>query len=254
MTNQRLVAIGYIVLALLAGFFFEHVLLAAFGTFGITQPLTRPLTGEWTWSSLIGLLLAFGIAFYLWATPRYREVSFEIAAELRKVSWPGLAETRAATIAVIVASLIAAALLGYSTSSGSSSPTRSRTRRCEGNPSDARPGDREDREEMVRRAHVFGLREQGEEVARGEDQAERSRRILRRHPHPHGERGGDGEGGKTRLEAQVLPWLHPRADGAQRPDLAPRQEHAEDHRIRRQCHQASSGERARDRPAHHPAF
>ena len=44
MTNQRLVAIGYIVLALLAGFFFEHVLLAVFGTFGITQPLTRPLT------------------------------------------------------------------------------------------------------------------------------------------------------------------------------------------------------------------
>jgi preprotein translocase subunit SecE len=112
MTNQRLVAIGYIVLALLAGFFFEHVLLAVFGTFGITQPLTRPLTGEWTWSSVIGLLLAFGIAYYLWATPRYREVSFEIAAELRKVSWPGLAETRAATIAVIVASLIAAALLG----------------------------------------------------------------------------------------------------------------------------------------------
>ena len=36
----------------------------------------------------------------------------KVLAELRKVSWPGLAETRAATIAVIVASLIAAALLG----------------------------------------------------------------------------------------------------------------------------------------------
>ena len=38
--------------------------------------------------------------------------SLEIAAELRKVTWPSLAETRAATIAVIVASLIAAVLLG----------------------------------------------------------------------------------------------------------------------------------------------
>jgi len=37
---------------------------------------------------------------------------FDLVAELRKVSWPSLAETRAATIAVIVASLIAAVLLG----------------------------------------------------------------------------------------------------------------------------------------------
>src|SRR5213082_1211807 len=112
MTNQRWVAVGYIVLALLSGFFLEHVLLAGFGTFGVTQPLTRPLWNEWTWSSIIGLLIAFAAAFYLWTNAKSREVSFEIVAVLRKVSWPGLAETRAATIAVIVASLIAAALLG----------------------------------------------------------------------------------------------------------------------------------------------
>src|SRR5438270_13322143 len=112
MTNQRIVAIGYIVLALLSGFFLEHVLLAAFGTFTFTQPLTRPLWNDWTWSSMVGLVIAFAAAFYLWRTPKSRDVSFEIVSELRKVSWPGLAETRAATIAVIVASLIAAALLG----------------------------------------------------------------------------------------------------------------------------------------------
>jgi len=44
--------------------------------------------------------------------PRTHEVSLEIASELRKVSWPSFAETRAATIAVIVASIIAAVLLG----------------------------------------------------------------------------------------------------------------------------------------------
>jgi preprotein translocase subunit SecE len=112
MTNQRMIAIGYIVLALLAGFFLEHVLLAGFGGFTVTQPLTRPLWNDWTWSSFVGLAISFGTAFYLWKTPKTREVSIEIVAELRKVSWPGLAETRAATIAVIVASLIAAALLG----------------------------------------------------------------------------------------------------------------------------------------------
>ena len=39
-------------------------------------------------------------------------MAIDIVAELRKVSWPSLPETRAATVAVIVASLIAAALLG----------------------------------------------------------------------------------------------------------------------------------------------
>jgi preprotein translocase subunit SecE len=112
MTNQRLVAIGYVVLTLAAGFFLEHVLLAVFGGFGPTQPLTRPLVGEWTWSTVIGLGACAAVAFYLYSKPRTNEVSMEIASELRKVSWPSFAETRAATIAVIVASLIAAILLG----------------------------------------------------------------------------------------------------------------------------------------------
>jgi preprotein translocase subunit SecE len=114
MTNQRLVAIGYVVMALLAGLFLESVLYAGFQAIPATHPLTAPLWGDsaWNWSSVIGLAVAFGAAFYLWRLPKSREVSFEIVAELRKVSWPGLAETRAATIAVIVASLIAAALLG----------------------------------------------------------------------------------------------------------------------------------------------
>ncbi|HTO96979.1 MAG TPA: preprotein translocase subunit SecE [Myxococcales bacterium] len=112
MTNTRLIAVGYVVLALAAGLFLEHVLLVVFGTFGPTQPLTRPLAGEWTWSTLIGLGLCGAAALYLWMNPRTHEVSVEIASELRKVSWPSLAETRAATIAVIIASIISAVLLG----------------------------------------------------------------------------------------------------------------------------------------------
>ena len=112
MTNSRLAAIGYVVLALAAGLFLEHLLLAAFGSFGPTQPLTRPLAGDWTWCTVIGLGIAAAAAFYLWLTPKTHGVSLEIVAELRKVSWPSFAETRAATIAVIVASLIAAVLLG----------------------------------------------------------------------------------------------------------------------------------------------
>jgi preprotein translocase subunit SecE len=112
MTNTRLVAFGYVALAIAAGLFLEHVLLVVFGSFAPTQPLTRPLVGEWTWSTVIGLGACAAAALYLWSNRKTHEVSLEIAGELRKVSWPGFPETRAATIAVIVASIIAAVLLG----------------------------------------------------------------------------------------------------------------------------------------------
>jgi preprotein translocase subunit SecE len=112
MTNSRVVVIGYVVLGLAFGLFLEHVLIALFGAFTPTQPLTRPLVGEWTWSTIFGLALAAGTAIVLWRKPKTHEGSLEIASELRKVSWPSMAETRAATIAVIVASVVAAVLLG----------------------------------------------------------------------------------------------------------------------------------------------
>src|SRR5260370_18256984 len=105
MTHTRLVATGYVVLALAAGLFLEHVLLAVFGSFAPTQPLTRPLPGDWSWSTIIGLGLAGGTAVYLWLNPKTHQTSLEIAAELRKVPWPNLAEPRAAPAASIVPSI-----------------------------------------------------------------------------------------------------------------------------------------------------
>ena len=112
MTNNRLVAIGYVLLGLFAGLFLEHVLLLLFGSWAVTQPLTRPLYNDWTWSSIIGLAVAAAVGLYLWKLPKTHDVSLEIAAELKRVSWPTMAETRAASIAVIVATVIAAVLLG----------------------------------------------------------------------------------------------------------------------------------------------
>src|SRR5213075_1774804 len=112
MTTPRMAIVGYVVLALAAGLFLEHVLLVVFGGFGPTQPLTRPLWGEWTWCTVIGLGICGATAAYLWVNPKTHTTSQEIVTELRKVSWPSFAEARAATVAVIVASIISAVLLG----------------------------------------------------------------------------------------------------------------------------------------------
>jgi preprotein translocase subunit SecE len=120
MTNNRLVAFAYVVFALLAGIFLEHVFLSGFAVASATQPLTTTLftipfvAGEkdFSWATILGLAISAGVFGWLWRNPRSNEVSQEIATELRKVTWPSVEETRAATVAVIVASLIAALLLG----------------------------------------------------------------------------------------------------------------------------------------------
>src|SRR5438128_11457005 len=106
MTNTRVVQIGLVVLAILAGLFLEHVLLAGFGAWSVTQPLTRPLWNDWTWSSFIGLGISVAAAIYLWVTPKTRDVAIDIVAELRKVSWPSLPERVASAVGVTIGTLM----------------------------------------------------------------------------------------------------------------------------------------------------
>ena len=113
MTNSRMVAIGYVVLGIPAGLFLEQVFVQVFGAFTATQPLVHGFgDSDWTWCRVFGLGIAAAVCIYLWTKPKTHDVSLEIASELRKVSWPSIPETRAATIAVIVASVISAILLG----------------------------------------------------------------------------------------------------------------------------------------------
>jgi len=70
------------------------------------------LVEGWTLSTLIGFLVAAVVAVVVWRIPRTQTVSLEIALELKRVTWPSLRETRASTVAVVVASFIAAMVLG----------------------------------------------------------------------------------------------------------------------------------------------
>lgn len=110
MTNGRLVLVGYIVIAILGGLFLEHLFSLIFGLAGWHD--VQILGEAWTLTTLLGFVGAFGAAIAIGMNEGMREVSFEVVSELRKVTWPTLTETRAATVAVLVTTAVVAVILG----------------------------------------------------------------------------------------------------------------------------------------------
>ncbi len=107
---KRMVAIFYVLAALVTGVFLEKVLGLAFSYARWADPAL--LGEEWTLTTLLGFGLAAIAAVVVWRTPRAQTVSLEVASELKKVTWPTMRETRAATVAVVVATFVAAIILG----------------------------------------------------------------------------------------------------------------------------------------------
>jgi preprotein translocase subunit SecE len=106
---KRIVAIAYVLAALALGVFLEKVTALVFQYARVND---SALLGDWSLSTVIGYAIAAVAAVIVWRIPKTQTVSLEIALELRRVTWPSVRETRAATVAVIVASAIAAVILG----------------------------------------------------------------------------------------------------------------------------------------------
>jgi preprotein translocase subunit SecE len=106
---KRIVAIFYVLAAIVLGVFLEKISALVFSYARVND---SSVFGDWTLSTVVGFALAAVIAAIVWRYPKTQAVSLEIALELRRVTWPSLRETRAATVAVIVASAIAAVILG----------------------------------------------------------------------------------------------------------------------------------------------
>lgn len=106
---KRIVAIAYVLAALVLGVFLEKVTALVFGYVRVND---LEVFSGWSLSTFIGYGVAAVAAIVGWRVPRTQTVSLEVALELRRVTWPSVRETRAATVAVIVASAIAAVILG----------------------------------------------------------------------------------------------------------------------------------------------
>jgi preprotein translocase subunit SecE len=107
---KRMVAFAFAAAAIFLGVFLSKVLALAFS---YTRWNDFPVFGEdWPVTSVAGFGVALVGAAVAWRTPRVHTASLEVAGELKKVTWPSLRETRAATVAVIAATFVAAAILG----------------------------------------------------------------------------------------------------------------------------------------------
>ena len=106
---KRIVGIAYVVAALALGVFLEKVVELVLAYSRVND---FAVVGDWSLSTVLGFGLAAATAGVVWRIPRTQTVSLEVALELQRVTWPSVRETRAATVAVIVASAIASVILG----------------------------------------------------------------------------------------------------------------------------------------------
>jgi preprotein translocase subunit SecE len=107
---KRYVAIFYVLAAIALGKFLEKIFSLAFSYARVND--FSMLVEGWNLSTLLGFAVAAVVAVVVWRIPRTQTVSLEVALELKRVTWPSLRETRAATVAVVVASFIASIILG----------------------------------------------------------------------------------------------------------------------------------------------
>src|SRR4029450_7156881 len=103
-------------------------------------------------------------------------------------------------------------------------------------------------QELVHRAHLLGLREQGEGIARAARPGLWTPERDRRGPHSH--RGHRREAWWTRGQerAPVLSRLHPGRDDDVRPCVARGEEHAKGDALWRRRHEADTAQQGRGRP------
>ncbi|MBJ6765178.1 preprotein translocase subunit SecE [Myxococcaceae bacterium JPH2] len=112
MDPKRLVVIFYLVAGIVLALFLEHVFGLLWARVGWNDRELFEGLG-WRVSSLVGYLLALALVVGAYVNPKSHALSVDVATELMKVTWPSWSETRASTLAVVVASVVAAVLLFF---------------------------------------------------------------------------------------------------------------------------------------------
>jgi len=113
MSTQRILLLSYIVLGVLVALVLGHLISGLPSSVSAFSFLHKSYFDvDNFWSGAIGFILGGAITIFCWVDARVKTPATQVVEELQRVTWPTFAETRAAAFAVIVATLICAALLG----------------------------------------------------------------------------------------------------------------------------------------------
>ena len=108
MDPRRLVVISYLLFGVVLTMFLGRLVGLLFARVGIGDGEILP---DIHLSVIVGFLMTAGLAAYSWTNPRIKALSMEVATELMRVTWPSWEDVRVSTLAVVVASLVAAVIL-----------------------------------------------------------------------------------------------------------------------------------------------
>lgn len=111
MDRQRLVVISYLVFGIILALFFGHMFDMALAALGVKNAQVVEGLSELKLANVLGFALALALGVWAWTNPKMKSLSNEVAEELMRVTWPSWDETRASTVAVVIASLVAAFIL-----------------------------------------------------------------------------------------------------------------------------------------------
>jgi len=110
MSSGRLVALFWIGATFCIAIFFEKVIGdLILGALHLGDPT---LFFDWRLSTILGFGLAIALGTGTFLNPRLKELSYEVANELKKVTWPTRVETQRQTAAVLLFTVVFAGILG----------------------------------------------------------------------------------------------------------------------------------------------
>jgi preprotein translocase subunit SecE len=99
----RWVQVAFMVFGLILFWLLDKIAIAVWQIFAEPNPNV---------ASLGSAIVAVATSFALYRNERVNQVTHDVIGELTKVTWPSRRETQAATIVVIIASIIAAVVVG----------------------------------------------------------------------------------------------------------------------------------------------
>jgi preprotein translocase subunit SecE len=101
---------AFAVFAGIAAWMFSHLFEDVWGVLWARWPQYIGRPSE-LWSQAGGVVVGLAVMVWVWSRERYFQFVAEVATEVSQIIWPTKAETRAATVVVVVITLICSCIL-----------------------------------------------------------------------------------------------------------------------------------------------